>query len=141
MWSLQTPTIKFSACPWKISNRPVAASPSGWTLRSWQSRLTWRLPLWRAHPLDKDRKLYKSIWQERVLPENSIVSHIIQNSEIKCSLLGSPCWSLPVGVSDCLTTNSQNNNQNLCAEFVIPRVIITKTAKMIHLITGDFHSI
>lgn len=38
-----------------ISNRQEAASPSGWTLCSWQSRLTWCFPLWRARPLETKR--------------------------------------------------------------------------------------
>lgn len=38
----------------KVSNQPVAESPSEWTPRSSPCRLTWPSPPWRARPLDKE---------------------------------------------------------------------------------------
>lgn len=42
----------FLFCEMTISNRREEASPSGWSLCSWRSRLTWCFPLWRARPLE-----------------------------------------------------------------------------------------
>lgn len=103
--------------PWKISNRRAAASPSEWTPHSWRCRLTWRLPPWRAHPLDKaDSETALSVTSTRRAARKLIFLPRL----FRTPRLQSPSCSLPVGVSDFLTTTpskwSAGDNHNPCAE-------------------------
>lgn len=122
---------------WKISNRQVAASPCGWTLHSWRSRLTWRWPLWRVHPLDEKEDRENSFVsgidkKERCLKMN-LSATIIQNCVGLESLVFFTCGSF--WLSDNLLQSLELPTTTITcvlSQTVIPGVIISKT-KMFHL--------